>query len=71
MSGSTLPFPGVTAGMKAGDDGYGVGLDAREQGVGESAHKGAMNVTKHNRVLQGIVRDVLHGHVKLAPESRA
>lgn len=70
-SGSTLPFLGVTAGMKAGDDGYGVGLDAKDQGVGESAHKSAAYVMQHYRKLQCVVRNVLDGDVELAPESHA
>jgi len=57
--------------MKAGDDGYGVGGDAKEQGVGESTHRGAPYVVQHHRELQRIVRDTPHRDVKLAAESRA
>ena len=71
LSARALPFLGVATRVKAGDDGDGVQLDAKEQGARKVAHKGAAHVTKHNRQLQGVVRDGLHREVKLTPEPSA
>jgi hypothetical protein len=62
---------GVAAGMKARDNGYGVRLDAKKQVVGKAMQKSAANVVQHDRELQGVIRDALHGQVKLGAKSNA
>ena len=62
---------GVATWMKASDNGYNVRLNAKKQVVGKAMQKSATHVAQHDRELQGVLRDALHGQVKLGAKSNA